>query len=76
MIYTARPTCGHESLTYRTLKLAKAHGQAHANRSGKPVHITKTDQGQLSAVCTMKPTTCGPWMPCETARTESQRYDD
>ena len=61
-MYTVSPTCGHEALTYKTLKLAKAHAQAHADRSGCALHITG---GTRTIIIT--PSIYGVWLPCEVA---------
>jgi hypothetical protein len=76
--WSIRPTCGHEALhNYTSPRLAKAHAQAHADRSGCPVHLTFTDvDGSPVAVKTLRPRFHGPWLPCQTARSERQAFDD
>ena len=75
MIYTIHPTCGHESLTYRVLKLAKAHAQAHADRSGCPVHVTRGSNAQTFIV-TQRPRIYGPYVPCCPDHLDAGRFDD
>lgn len=63
--YAIIPTCGHEPLTYSRLILAKAHAQAHADRSGCEVHIEAYTDTTRRYVCTQYPKVYGPYLPCE-----------